>query len=53
MLEKNGSLKLTPEEVAAILSGSVPSRVAALWDLTLEELQGIIASGEYQQQPEP
>lgn len=48
MMEKNGSLKLSPEEVKQIREGVVPDRIKDSWGLSLEELSVMIAAGDYQ-----
>ena len=47
MLEKHGSLIVTEQEKVQILGGEIPERINNLWGLSLEELIGIINTGQY------
>lgn len=47
MLEKTGAVALTKAEFSEANSGELPSRIKDEWGLSLEELQGIIRSGNY------
>lgn len=43
MLEKHGTLELTPDEERLILSGVIPDRIKQSWeDVTLDELLRIV-----------
>jgi hypothetical protein len=47
MLEKNGSIKLTEEDLLLVKQGSVPDRVASTWDVTSEQLQEVVKTNDY------
>lgn len=47
MLEKNGELKLTDEDLSLVKEGSVSKRVSQTWGLTLEQLQEVVATNDY------
>lgn len=47
MLEKNGNLKLTEEELHAIQSGKVPEKVLTRRGDTSEEVKELVKVGEY------
>lgn len=43
MLEKNGNLELTQDEIRSILSGAIPERIKQNWeDLSLADLLHIV-----------
>lgn len=46
MLEKSGRLLLSQEDIDLISVGIIPDRIKE-WDLTLDELQALLASSEY------
>lgn len=48
MLEKNGSVILSAEDVASIRQGVVPPHVSLQWNLTLDELKVIVEASTYQ-----
>lgn len=47
MLEKNGNLKLTEEELAAIQKGEVPEKVLTRRGETPTEVKELVKVGEY------
>lgn len=46
-MEKTGAVTLTYEELCELKRGNLPTRLQETWELTLEELQTIIRSGNY------
>lgn len=46
-MEKSGKISLTSEELSSIRSGSLPSRIATEWGLSLKEAQDMINQGCY------
>lgn len=47
MLEKNGSVTLTKEDLSLYNSGQVSQRLRDNWGLTLDELRFIVESNNY------
>ncbi len=47
MLEKNGELKLTEDDLLLVKQGSVSQRVNQTWGLTLDQLQEAVAHNDY------
>ena len=45
-IEKSGKLLMSQAEYSLFSSGEVPSRIATTWQLTYEELQAMIESGD-------
>ena len=45
MMEKNGMLSLTAEEMAEYRKGRVPKRVEEDWELDFTSLDGMVKSG--------
>lgn len=47
MLEKNGMLPLTQEELELIKKGEVPESVKRNWGLEAQEVEDLVKSGSY------
>lgn len=47
MLEKNGTITLTDEDLKEYNSGNVSQRIYDNWGLTLSELREIVENGSY------
>ncbi len=47
MLEKSGTITLTDEDIYELQNLKVSERVRSNWNLSLEELQEIVASNSY------
>lgn len=48
MLEKTGMIELTAQELDAVKrTGTVPSRIESGWNLTTQDLQTLVKTGEY------
>jgi hypothetical protein len=47
MLEKNGTIVLTQEDLEAYNQGLVSDRLKQLWQLSFEELQTIVNNANY------
>jgi hypothetical protein len=47
MLEKNGTMRISEEDVFLVKSGSLPDKIKHTWDLTLEEIQEVVTNNRY------
>jgi hypothetical protein len=47
MMEKNGAVQLTEDDLSLVKLGSVPEGVKDAWDFTLKQIQEVVANNDY------
>lgn len=47
MLEKTGEIRLNEDDIKQAKEGKVSDRVKDTWNLTVDELQGLVKAGEF------